>query len=84
MFLLFLQSVVSDEQSIDSLNNDEANSIQHSSKLPQNLNSIQHPFKLPQNFEKPVPAKLSRFWLFIDKNGETKPLVPPPLSVSFF
>ncbi|VBB27140.1 unnamed protein product [Acanthocheilonema viteae] len=60
-------SVMSSEQSTDSLNN-KANSAQCSFKLPQN------------NFEKPGPTKLSKFWLFIDRNGETKSSIPPPLN----
>ncbi|CAG9534058.1 unnamed protein product [Cercopithifilaria johnstoni] len=56
-----------DKQSTDSFN-DKANSAQCSLKLPQN------------NFEKQESAKLSKFWLFIDRNGETKSSIPPPLN----
>ncbi|VDM11294.1 unnamed protein product [Wuchereria bancrofti] len=39
-----------------------------------------HTYLSPQNFEKSGSMKLSRFWLFIDRNGETKSSVPPPLN----
>uniref|UniRef100_A0A0R3RS64 ALMS motif domain-containing protein n=1 Tax=Elaeophora elaphi TaxID=1147741 RepID=A0A0R3RS64_9BILA len=49
--------------------------------LSNKASSAQCCFNLPQNsFEKPGPTKQSRFWLFIDKNGETKSSVPPPLN----
>ncbi|VDK83057.1 unnamed protein product [Litomosoides sigmodontis] len=60
-------SMVSDEHTANSLKN-KANSAQCSLKL------------LQDNLEKPESTKLSRFWLFIDRNGETKSSLPPPLN----
>uniref|UniRef100_A0AAF5PL24 ALMS motif domain-containing protein n=1 Tax=Wuchereria bancrofti TaxID=6293 RepID=A0AAF5PL24_WUCBA len=45
-----------------------------------NTSQLSFTTKSPQNFEKSGSMKLSRFWLFIDRNGETKSSVPPPLN----
>ncbi|KAM3727256.1 Ribosomal L1 domain-containing protein [Dirofilaria immitis] len=62
-------SVISSEHSINPLSN-ETNRAQLclNAKLPQN------------NFEKTESTTLSKFWSFIDRNGETKSSVPPPLN----
>ncbi|OZC09020.1 hypothetical protein X798_03950 [Onchocerca flexuosa] len=63
-----LHSVRSSKHSVDPLNN-KTNSAQ----LPLTV-------KLSQsNFEKPESTTLSKFWLFIDRNGETKS-TPPQLN----
>uniref|UniRef100_A0A8R1TPY7 ALMS motif domain-containing protein n=1 Tax=Onchocerca volvulus TaxID=6282 RepID=A0A8R1TPY7_ONCVO len=63
-----LHSVRSSKHSIDPLNS-KTNSAQFSSTV-----------KLPQsNFEKSGSTALSKFWLFIDRNGETKS-TPPQLN----
>uniref|UniRef100_A0A915PMD4 ALMS motif domain-containing protein n=1 Tax=Setaria digitata TaxID=48799 RepID=A0A915PMD4_9BILA len=62
-------SVKSNEHPSDSLNNKRNNTKSLSvTRLAEN------------NLEKPESTQLSRFWLFIDKNGQTKSPVLPPLN----
>ncbi|EFO22262.1 hypothetical protein LOAG_06221 [Loa loa] len=62
-------SLLSDEQSSDPISNKTNNA------------ELSFTIRLPQsNFEIPGSTELSRFWLFIDRNGETKSSVPPPLN----